>query len=86
MDALKPGLSTAAAIVMLACTAFGVASCPRIGMLSGTVKRVSGITFPVKRLIGIAIGYEDTSNPASQLNQERPPLSDFLFKYEGIEA
>jgi nitroreductase len=69
--------------LMLACAALGLGSCPQtsLGTMSGTIRRVLGITAPVKMLFGIAIGYEDRSDPVARLEQDRLPLDAFVRRH-----
>ena len=66
--------------VMLACTAFGLGTCPQtsIGMMASIIKDELAIGDDLKLLFGIAIGYPDEENPGVRMVQDRLAIRDFM--------
>lgn len=64
--------------LMLALTAYGIASCPQtaLGFHCGLIREVLGVPNNMKLLFGIAFGYEDTSVAANKARVGRASLSD----------
>ncbi len=62
--------------LMLALTAYGVASCPQtaLGFHADKVREVLGISNEMKLLFGISFGYEDCSAPANKARVGRAPV------------
>lgn len=64
--------------LMLALTAFGLASCPQTSLSfhPQVVRTVVDVPEDWKLLLGVSIGYEDEAAPANRCRVERAPLSD----------
>jgi nitroreductase len=64
--------------LMLALTAYGLASCPQtaLGFHCDLVREVLGIDASQKLLFGISFGFEDTSHPANKAKTGRATLAD----------
>lgn len=66
--------------LMLALTAFGLASCPQtsVGLQAAPIKRILGIDSSMRLMFAISFGYEQTGARAARLEQRRLPLDAFL--------
>ena len=64
--------------LMLALTAFGLASCPQtsLSFYPQVVRAVVDVPDGWQLLLGISMGYEDTTVPANQCRVSRAPLPD----------
>lgn len=62
--------------LMLACTAFGIASCPQTALSFNTniVREEMQVEASNKLLFGISIGYEDSGESANNCRIDRAPL------------
>ena len=70
--------------LMLALTSLGLGSCPQtsLGMMAGTVKRVSGVSDEMRLLFGIAIGFPDEGVAAVRLQQNRLGSDEFVTRHK----
>lgn len=66
--------------LMLAMSAYGVASCPQGTMRNypDFVRETLGIDPDIKILFGISFGYEDPNVPANQARMERAPIEEIV--------
>lgn len=70
--------------LMLAMTAYGVASCPQtaLGFHADKVREVLGISAELKLLFGISFGFEDDRVPANKARIGRASLESTVTFYE----
>lgn len=73
-----------AQILMLAAADVGLGTCPQtsLGMFAKPIKRLLGVDQSLKLFFGLAIGYQDTENSFSRLEQSRVSTEKFVF-YQG---
>ena len=64
--------------LMLALTAYGIASCPQasLGYYADIIRQQLDIEGDMRLLLGISFGYADTTHPANRVRTERAHISE----------